>query len=475
MKKKLSSLELNAVKINNIYQSSQVNPNYSSSNLSKINQNGNPFYSHNGSTVSINSIPSTPYDDFGSPSPPLMSHPSSYISLKNSYLLSPPYSETTSPELKPHYNDTGRDQDHDVEIGLGIRIDSEDNSNSSTTIAATCVSRLKSILPPINYKICSLCLAWYFCSIISSNSIKLVLNNFKYPVTLTQFQFLINALLSLLVLSIAESGVGQKLIPRETLPENTSFSSFLRPNKYVIAATVPMGCFQFIGHLTSHKATSIIPVSLVHTIKALSPIMTVLIYRFAFKKQYKKQTYIILLPLIFGIMMTCYKPNNKVNAASSGYLSGLIFAFISMVIFVSQNIFAKAKLSPTTSATKLDNLTILCYCSIVGFVLTSPIYLASEVFNQKVSLKQLDLTVISLVLINGLSHFIQSLLAFQILRLLSPIDYSIANILKRIFIILISFVWESKQFTSLQTCGLALTLFGLYCYDRWGTQRSKVL
>ena len=86
-----------------------------------------------------------------------------------------------------------------------------------------------------------------------------------------------------------------------------SLSEFITPTRLIIQTTLPMGMFQFIGHITSHKATSLIPVSIVHTIKSLSPIITVLIYRFLFGKSYRMRTYVTLIPLCCGIMLTCYK------------------------------------------------------------------------------------------------------------------------------------------------------------------------
>ncbi|KAI3407113.2 hypothetical protein KGF56_000101 [Candida oxycetoniae] len=511
-KKKKSFIDQARNNMSYIYSSSQINPNYSSTNLSKINHsncNNNPYLSYNGSTASINTLPST-HQDFNLPSPPSYS----------SYLMTPPYSESASPELAAYdnfedgfqakwkhqqYNNNNRNNDNKYATSTTI--------TTTTTSSSSSSAKFRSLLPPINLQICMLCLIWYFCSIVSSNSIKVVLNNYKYPVTVTQFQFLFNIVLSLTVLFISKSEMlREKFEASEILPENKSFSSFISPSKHVIATTLPMGCFQFIGHLTSHKATSIIPVSLVHTIKALSPLITVLVYRFMFRKKYKARTFITLIPLVVGIMMTCYKPSNTnttpppphpsspppppppvvagagagasagavtVTVAPTSYSTGLIFAFISMLIFVSQNIFAKNKLSSLshsslgTKIRTLDNLTILFYCSIVGFGLTLPICIVSEVLNHTLSITQLNLPIILLIIINGLSHFFQSILAFQILKSLSPIDYSIANILKRIFIILISFIWESKNFTPSQTVGLVTTLFGLYCYDRWGTQRAK--
>ncbi|KAI5962780.1 hypothetical protein KGF57_001432 [Candida theae] len=461
-------------RINNFYSSSQINPNYSSTNLSKIqhhNNHGSPptFYSNfNESTTSIGSG----QYQLGTP-PVLGSHNSSYTSIKSLLPMTPPASETTSPE--PKYFDSKRSSPQGRSLGSVLQ-------------------KVKSLIPPINYTICSLCFIWYFFSIISSNSIKLILTKYRYPVTVTQLQFLMNAGLSLVLLFISKHYTNERIIPSSILPPNRSIRQFVIPTKLILSTTVPMGCFQFVGHLTSHKATSDIPVSLVHTIKALSPLVTVLVYRFIFNRRYKLRTYLTLIPLSVGIMMTCYKSKKKSIPSTTGqvsppannsYSTGLIFAFISMLIFVSQNMFAKSKLTPNTvtpqesksipisktGPKKLDNLTIIFYCSIVGFLFTCPIYITSEFFNNTFSLAQLDSTILSLVVINGLGHFIQTVIAFQILGLLSPIDYSIANILKRIFIILMSFFWEAKNFTPLQTAGLFTTLVGLYSYDRWGTQR----
>lgn len=248
-----------------------------------------------------------------------------------------------------------------------------------------------------------------------------------------------------------------------------------------------MGAFQFIGHITSHKATSVMPVSLVHTIKAFSPISTVLIYRVFYKAKYPWATYITLTPLVLGIMLTCYKPK-KTTSNSDHYFSGLLYAFISMLIFVTQNIFAKKRLTYNSEETgeslpsfkgksekKLDKLTILLFCSITGFVFTIPIYVILEFQNDEFSLLQMNWYLIFLVTMNGFSHFMQSLLAFLLLGSISPINYSIANIMKRIVVILFAFVWESSfSFSGTQGYGIFLTIVGLYCYDQWGgTSKSK--
>lgn len=318
---------------------------------------------------------------------------------------------------------------------------------------------------PLNYRTIALCFNWYLVLIFTSNSAKLILNQYSFPIILTQSQFILNCLVCVLLLSVVKYRKLDEYFPPGVVPR--SLQSF-RPSSLIWKTTVPMGIFQFVGHITSHKATSVIKVSFVHTIKALSPLVTILIYKVFFKKNISRNTYLTLFPLVVGIMLACYKPGSDFN------YSGLIYSVISMVIFVSQNIYSKKSLTPdiqsslpttiTTQLKKLDKLVILFYCSLIGFLLTLPTYL----FNFDKDCLSIDWKVATLIIFNGVSHFIQSLLAFQILASLSPINYSIANILKRIIIIIVAFVIEGKKLGALQAVGLVMTMGGLYGYDRWG-------
>ena len=52
-------------------------------------------------------------------------------------------------------------------------------------------------------------------------------------------------------------------------------------------------------------AVSRVEVSLVHTIKALSPLFTVLSYAVLFRVPYSSRTYIALVPLMLGVILAC--------------------------------------------------------------------------------------------------------------------------------------------------------------------------
>lgn len=98
-----------------------------------------------------------------------------------------------------------------------------------------------------------LCCLWYMTSALSSNTGKVILSQFRYPITLTFIQFGFVAGYCLL-----------------------SMSPFIRlsrirmPTKAIVQNTLPMGLFQVGGHMFSSMAISRIPVSTVHTIKVSS-------------------------------------------------------------------------------------------------------------------------------------------------------------------------------------------------------------
>ena len=254
------------------------------------------------------------------------------------------------------------------------------------------------------------------------------------------------------------------------------------PSRDVIATTLPLALFQIGGHILSSTATEKIPVSLVHTIKGLSPLFTVLAYRVLFDIRYATATYLSLIPLTLGVVLAC-------SVEFSGNLFGILCAFGGALIFVTQNIFSKKLFNdaaraeadgPATAATqrKLDKLNLLCYCSGLAFLLTFPIWLwtdALPLYSAPLSLTTHKSTAPSAsssmylpleFVFNGIFHFAQNILAFILLSMTSPVTYSVASLIKRVFVIVMAIVWFGNKTTPVQAAGIALTFLGLYLYDR---------
>ena len=95
-----------------------------------------------------------------------------------------------------------------------------------------------------------MCIFWYTTSALSSNTGKAILEQFRYPVTLTIIQFGFVAFCCLLIMTPA-----------------INFGKLRSPTVAIFRATLPMGAFQVGGHMFSSMAISRIHVSTVHTIK----------------------------------------------------------------------------------------------------------------------------------------------------------------------------------------------------------------
>ncbi|KAI8964738.1 TPT-domain-containing protein [Daldinia sp. FL1419] len=330
---------------------------------------------------------------------------------------------------------------------------------------------------PISPKLIILCIAWYMSSALTNTSSKSILNAFNKPATLTLIQFFLVAFYCLTSSWLAS------LFPslRNSIPALKN--PIRHPSRDVIMTTLPLAIFQIGGHLLSSTATSKIPVSMVHTVKGLSPLFTVFAYRFIFDIRYPRATYFSLIPLTLGVMLACSS-----NHTFKGEIVGIIYALLATIIFVTQNIFSKRLFNEAAKAEadglsaksrKLDKLNLLCYSSGLAFLLTSPIWFWSEgiglirdVYHDgSVDLSShpnsFDHGRLTLeFLFNGTFHFGQNILAFVLLSMVSPVTYSVASLIKRVWVITVAILWFRNPTTPIQAVGIALTFLGLYLYDR---------
>ncbi|KAK5122755.1 hypothetical protein LTR85_003670 [Meristemomyces frigidus] len=332
-----------------------------------------------------------------------------------------------------------------------------------------------SLKAPVSPRLVLLCVFWYATSILTNTSSKSILTTLNRPVTLTVIQFFLVTGWCLFFAWLAK----RNRSVRDALP--VLKNGIRRPSKDIIVATLPLTAFQIGGHILNSDAMSRIPVSLVHTIKGLSPLMTVLAYRAFFDIRYSTPTYLSLIPLTLGVILAC-------SASFAGNLIGLTYAFGSAILFVTQNIVSKKLFNEAAKAEadgmpvsrrKPDKLNLLCYSSALAFLITCPIWLWSEGFSiaadyfedGSLTLRQrpgsLDHGRLAAeFFFNGTFHFGQSLVAFVLLGMVSPVTYSVASLIKRVVVIMFAIVWFGNPMTMIQGFGFALTFLGLYLYDR---------
>jgi solute carrier family 35, member E1 len=317
-------------------------------------------------------------------------------------------------------------------------------------------------------------MVWYFASVMSSTSSKQILATFPKPITLTVLQFAFVAGWCLLI--SYTSSVFPSLKHRVPALKN----GIIAPNAELCRTCLKLTAFMIGGHILSSDAISRIDVSLVHTIKGLSPLFTVAAYRFFYRKHFNLGTYLSLIPLTCGVFLAC-------STNFSANFLGICSAFASAITFVTQNIVSKrifnaaalAELQPSVTK-KPDKLNLLCYSSIFALAFTLPIWLWSEgmpiimhffssgslpLSTKKGALDDHGALILEYIF-NGTFHFTQSLSAFILLSMVTPVTYSVASLVKRVFVIVFSIIWFGSKVTSIQGFGIALTFLGLYLYDR---------
>ncbi|KAK4512221.1 RNA binding protein, heterogenous nuclear RNP-K like protein [Mucor velutinosus] len=306
-----------------------------------------------------------------------------------------------------------------------------------------------------NLKFILNCCMWYLSSSLTNNVGKSIMNAFQFPVTLTFVQFGLVAFWCYVIAVIKSSRIRS-------------------PTHDILKTITPLALFLIVGHVFSSIAISRVPVSLVHTIKALAPLFTVLFYRLVFQVSYTQRVYVSLIPLTVGVILAC-------SFTFSNNIVGLSCALGSCFIFVTQNIFSKKLLFKESklgdrNPNKLDKLNVLYYSSIISFILMVPLWMYYDgnglFFDQQqppINGAEYTMSTSKLIIylfLNGTMNFSQNWFAFTTLSLTSPVTYSILSLLKRIFVIVMSIVWFGQHISLTQFVGIFLTFVGLWMYQK---------
>uniref|UniRef100_A0A182JSU1 Sugar phosphate transporter domain-containing protein n=1 Tax=Anopheles christyi TaxID=43041 RepID=A0A182JSU1_9DIPT len=285
-----------------------------------------------------------------------------------------------------------------------------------------------------------LCILWYVVS--SSNNVigKMILSEFPYPMTVTMIQ-----LTSITVYS-------------------GPFFNLWGVRKYVdiswryyFSFIVPLALGKFLASVTSHISIWKVPVSYAHTVKATMPLFTVILSRVIMRERQTKTVYLSLVPIIVGVGIATL-------TELSFDVVGLISALIATMGFSLQNIFSKKVLKETG----VHHLRLLHILGRLALFMFLPVWIYVDMFNvmKHPSIVTGDYRVIALLFTDGVLNWLQNILAFSVLSLVTPLTYAVASASKRIFVIAISLFVLGNPVTWVNVLGMLVAILGVLCYNR---------
>ncbi|KAI9555413.1 hypothetical protein GHT06_017928 [Daphnia sinensis] len=289
-----------------------------------------------------------------------------------------------------------------------------------------------------------LCVFWYLIS--SSNNVigKLVLNEFPYPMTLTMVQLLSISLYSGPLLKCWNIRPGLQ----------SSFSK-----DYYWKLIIPLAFGKFLSSVFSHISIWKVPVSFAHTVKASMPLFTVVLSRVLMGEKQTLPVYLSLIPIIMGVAVATV-------TEISFDLVGMWSALIATCGFSLQNIFSKKVLHDTG----VHHLRLLHMLGQLALLMFTPVWAIFDLWNiiQHVNIKQdANMFMIFLYLFaDGLLNWLQNVVAFSLLHLVTPLTYAVANASKRIAVISFSLFMLRNPVTSTNVAGMALAIFGVLYYNK---------
>ncbi|XP_046915515.2 solute carrier family 35 member E1 homolog [Dermatophagoides farinae] len=294
----------------------------------------------------------------------------------------------------------------------------------------------------LGLKIVILCLLWYITSAANNVIGKLVLQSFAYPTTITLFQFLSITIYSIPALRCIP-GAKRKPIITWT---------------YYFKLIIPLSFGKFFASLTSHISLWAVPVSYAHTVKASMPLFVVVLSRVILGEKQTTKVYISLIPIILGVFIA------SITELEFNII-GLVAALFSIFIFSLQNIYSK-KVLKETPIHHLRLLYILAKHALIMFI---PFWayqdLPSIIYGEKNS--TIDGWAIgSLLFMDGLCNFLQNVIAFTMLSLVTPLTYSVCNASKRIAVISCSILLLKNPVTMTNIFGMSLAIFGVFYYNK---------
>ena len=208
--------------------------------------------------------------------------------------------------------------------------------------------------------------------------------------------------------------------------------------------------------------------SYAHTVKASIPFFTVIFSRIITGSRYSLKTYLSLIPIVAGVALA------SITEISFDLL-GLGSAILATAGFSIMTIFTK-KITEDVGIHTLRLLLILGQLSAAMFF---PVWLLLDLpeimrhhsgpgdspADSGRGEDTSTIPILMLLIVDGIFHWLQNILAFTLMKLVNPLTYSVANVTKRIAVISGSIFMMKNEVTLMNVLGMSTAVGGVFMYN----------
>ncbi|CAL8575140.1 hypothetical protein XPA_001082 [Xanthoria parietina] len=205
----------------------------------------------------------------------------------------------------------------------------------------------------------------------------------------------------------------------------------------------------------SNVSLAMVTVPFHQTVRALTPVFTVAIYRLVFQGVYGTDTYMSLVPVIVGVMLASY---GDLNATVLGFVMTMLGCFLAAVKTVTTN-------RLQTAGLRLGALELLYRMSPIACMQSLAVaYFCGELDGFDVStLKHQSLLIL---LGNGAIAFGLNVASFEANKRSGALTMTIAANIKQVLTVVLSVAIWHIPVVAMNACGIVLTILGGAWYGR---------
>ncbi|KAL4221574.1 hypothetical protein ACF0H5_019831 [Mactra antiquata] len=216
-----------------------------------------------------------------------------------------------------------------------------------------------------------------------------------------------------------------------------------------------VGSMRFATVVLGLVALKFVAVSFTETIKSSAPIFTVGISYLMLKEFTGMFTILSLVPIMFGLGL-CSTYELSFN------IQGFAAALATNITECLQNVYSKMLISGEKF--RYTPAELQFFTSISSVIVQIPACFLMIDFPY--AKQTLDVTMLTALILNGVFFHFQSISAYVLMGYISPVTHSVANTVKRAFLIWLSVIIFGNPVTFLSGFGTAIVTVGVLCYTK---------